>query len=88
MEHDQISLLAPIPVACLCALALGCSCGPSSPERDASSAVCVDTLEVLHLLHKGRAAREEVLATALPASICTTSMCYNSSAPVRLVVNL
>ena len=52
MEKDQISLLMPASIACSCALALGFSCGPSSPERDASSAVCVYNLEVSHLLHK------------------------------------
>ena len=35
---------------------------------------------------QGRAARDEVLATALPASICTTPTRYRSSATARLVV--
>ena len=35
---------------------------------------------------QGRAAREEVLATALPASICTTPTRYRSSATACLVV--
>ena len=52
MEREHISLFVPMPVACPCALSLVCSRGPSSPERDAFSAVRVDTLEVPHLLHK------------------------------------
>ena len=52
METYLNSLLAPTLAACPCALGLGFSCGPISPEHDASSAVRVDTLEVPHLLHK------------------------------------
>ena len=49
--------------------------------------VRMDLMEVLRLLHKdGRAVREEVHVTALPASICTTPTHYRSSATVRLVV--
>ena len=37
---------------------------------------------------QGRAAHEEVLATALPAAICMTPTRFKSSAPARLVVIL
>ena len=56
--------------------ALGRPRGPSSPDHGASSRTC-GYLE---------AAREEVLATALPASICTTPTRYRSSSTARLVV--
>jgi hypothetical protein len=59
--------------------------GPSSPDRDASSRMC-GYLGGAASAAQGRAAREEVLATALPASICTTPACYRSSATARLVV--
>ena len=52
METYLNSLLAPTLAACPCALGLDFSCGPSSPEHDASSAVRVDTLKVPHLLNK------------------------------------
>ena len=59
--------------------------GPSSPDRDASTRTC-GYLGGAASAAQGRAAREEVLATALPASICTTLTRYRSSATARLVV--
>ena len=59
--------------------------GPSSPDRDASTRTC-GYLGGAASAAQGRAAREEVLATALPASICTTPTRYRSSATARLVV--
>ena len=51
--------------------------------------VRMDLMEVLRLLHKdGRAVREEVHATALPASICTIPTRYRRPATARLVVIL
>ena len=59
--------------------------GSSNPDRDASSRTC-EYLEGAASAAKGRAAREEDLAIALSASICTTQTRYRSSAPARLVV--
>ena len=68
------------------AQALGRLRGPSSPDRDASSRTC-GYLGGAASAAKARAACEEVLATALPASICsTTSTCDRSSASTRLVI--
>ena len=67
------------------AQALGRLRGSSSPYRDASSRTCGYFGGAASTAQE-RAAREEVLATALPASICTTPMHYRSSAPARLVV--
>ena len=47
--------------------ALGRPRGPSSPDRDASSRTC-GYLGDAASTAQGRAAREEVLATALPAT--------------------
>ena len=55
--------------------------GSSSPDRDASSRTC-GYLGGAASAAQGRAAREEILATALPASICTTPTRYRSSATV------
>ena len=65
--------------------ALGRPREPSSPDRDASSRMC-GYLGGAASAAQGRAAREEVHATALPASICTTPTHYRSSATARLVV--
>ena len=65
--------------------ALGRPRGPSSPNRDASSRTC-GYLRGATSAAQGRVVREEVHATALPASICTTSTRYRSSATARLVV--
>ena len=66
-------------------LALVHSHGSSNPECDASSRTCG-----LHggaaLAAQGRAVREVVHATALPASIYTTPTRYRSSVTARLVV--
>ena len=59
--------------------------GPSSPDRDASSRTC-GYLGGAASATQGQAAHEEVHATALPASICTTPTRYRSSATARLVV--
>jgi len=65
--------------------ALGRSRGPSNPYRDASSRTC-GYLGGATSAAQGRAAREVDLATALPASICTTPTRYRSSATACLVV--
>ena len=65
--------------------ALGRLRGSSSSDHDASSHTC-GYLGGAAFAAQGRAAREEVLATALPASICTTPMRYRSTATARLVV--
>ena len=65
--------------------ALGRSRGPSSPDRGASSRTC-GLRGGAALATQGQAVREEVHATALPASICTTPMHYRSSATTRLVI--
>ena len=66
--------------------ALGRLRGSSNPDRDASSRTC-GYLGGAASAAQGRAAREEVLATALPASICsTTSTRDRSSASARLLV--
>ena len=67
------------------AQALGRLRRPSSPDRDASSRMC-GYLGGAASVAQGRAAHEEVLATVLPASICTTPTRYRSSAIARLVV--
>ena len=59
--------------------------GSSSPDRDSSSRTC-GYLGGATSAAQERAVREEVHATALPASICTTPMRYRSSATARLVV--
>ena len=59
--------------------------GSSSPDRDASSRMC-GYLGGAASAAQGRAAREEDLAIALPASICTTPTRFRSSASARLVV--
>ena len=65
--------------------ALGRLRGSSSPDRDTSSRTC-GYLGGAASAAQGRAVREEVLATALPASICTTPTRYRNSATARLVV--
>ena len=67
--------------------ALGRLRGSSNPDRDASSCTC-GYLGGAASAAQGRAAREEDLATALSASICTTLTRYRSSAIARLVVIL
>ena len=60
--------------------------GSSSPDRDASFRTC-GYLGGAAFAAQGRAAREEVLATALPAFFCSTTSTRNrSSASARLVV--
>ena len=79
--HKQRNSAAP-PVR----QALGRPREPSSPDRDASSRMC-GYLGGAASAAQERAAREEVLATALPASIySTTSTRDRSSASARLVV--
>ena len=65
--------------------ALGRPHGPSSPDCGASSRTCGLRGDAA-LDAQGRAVREVVHATALPASICTTPTRYGSSATARLVV--
>ena len=65
--------------------ALGRPRGPSSPDRDASSRMC-GLRGGIALAAQGRAVREVVHATTLPASIYTTPTRYKSSATARLVV--
>ena len=68
------------------AQALGRLRGSSNSDRDASSRTC-GYLGGAASAVQGRASREEVLATALRASICsTTSTRDRSSASARLVV--
>ena len=68
------------------AQALGRLRGSSNPDRYASSRTC-GYLGGAASAAQGRAAREEVLATALPASIySTTSTRDRSSASARLLV--
>ena len=67
------------------AQALGRLRGPSSPDRDVSFRTC-GYLGGAASVAQGRAAREEILATALPASIYTTPTRYRCSATARLVV--
>ena len=55
--------------------ALGRSRGPSSPDRDASSRTC-GLRGGAALAAQGRAVREVVHATALPASFYTIPMRY------------
>ena len=75
-------------VPLLRAQALGRLRRSSNSDRDASSRTC-GYLGGAASVAQGRAARLEVLATALPASICsTTSTCDRSSASARLVVVL
>ena len=57
----------------------------SNPECEASSRTC-GLCGGAALAAQGQAVREEVHATALPASICTTPTRYRSSATARLVV--
>ena len=66
-------------------LALVRSRGSSNPECEASSRTC-GLRGGAALAAQGRAVCEEVLATALPASVRMTSTRYRSSAPARLVV--
>ena len=80
--HGYCSYIVP-PL--LRAQALGRLRGSSNPDRDASSCTC-GYLGGAASAAQGRAARED-LATALPASICsTTSTRDRSSASARLVV--
>jgi len=66
--------------------ALGRLRGSSNPNRDASSRTC-GYLRGAASVAQGWATREEVLATALPACICsTTSTRDRSFASARLVV--
>ena len=65
--------------------ALGRLRGSSNPDRDASSRMC-GYIGGAASAAQGRATREEVLATALPTSICTTPTRYRSFATARLVV--
>ena len=66
-------------------LALVRSRGSSNPECEASSRTCGLRGGAV-LAAQGRAVREVVHATALSASICTTTTRYRSSATARLVV--
>ena len=66
-------------------LALVRSRGSSNPECEVSSRTC-GLRGGAALAAQGRAVREEVHATTLPASICTTPMRYRTSATARLVV--
>ena len=66
-------------------LALVRSRGSSNPECEASSRTC-GLRGGVALAAQGRAIREVVHGTALPAFICTTPTRYRSSATVRLVV--
>ena len=66
-------------------LALVRSRGSSNPECEAFSRTC-GLRGGAALAAQGRAVREVVHATALPASICTTPTRYRSSATARLVV--
>ena len=66
-------------------LALVRSRGSSNPECETSSRTC-GLRGGVALAAQGRAIREEVHATALPASVCTTPTRYRSSATARLVV--
>ena len=59
--------------------------GSSNPECDASSRMC-GLRGGAALAAQGRAVHEEVHATALPASICTTPTRYRSSAAAHLVI--
>ena len=68
-------------------LALVRSRGSSNLECDASSRTC-GYLGGATSAAQGRAAREEFLATALPAFIYTTPTRYGSSATARLVIIL
>ena len=76
---------APLPVPPPRATALVCSRGSSNPECEASSRTC-GLRGGAALAAQGRAIRELILATALPAFICTTPTHYRSSATARLVV--
>ena len=66
-------------------LLLGRPRGPSSPDCGAYSRTC-GLRGGAALAAQGRAVREVVHTTALPASICTTPTHYRSSATARLVV--
>jgi hypothetical protein len=66
-------------------LAIVRSHGYSNPECEASSRTC-GLRKGAALAAQERAIREEVHATALPASISTTPTRYRSSATARLVV--
>ena len=68
-------------------LALVHSRGSSNPECEVSSRT-YGLRGGVALAAQGRAVREEVHATALPASICTTPTRYRSCASARLVVIL
>ena len=65
-------------------LALVCSRGSSNLECEASSRMC-GLRGGAALAARGRAIHEEVHATALLASICTTLTRYRSSATAHLV---
>jgi len=77
----------PLPVPPPRATALVRSRGSSNPECEASSRTC-GLRGGAALAAQGRAVREVVHTTALPASICTTPMRYRSSTTARLVVIL
>ena len=66
-------------------LALVRSRGSSNPECEVSSRTC-GLRGGAAFAAQGRAVREEVHATALAVSICTTPARYRSSATTRLVV--
>ena len=72
-------------VPLLRAQALGRLRGSSNPDHDASSRTC-GYLGGAASTAQGRAPREEVLATALPTSICTTPTRFRSFSPAHLVV--
>ena len=66
-------------------LALGRPRGPSSPDCSVSSRTC-GLRGGAALAAQGRAIREVVHATALPASICTIPTRYRSSSTAHMVV--
>ena len=81
-----VTLAAPSSLLCfLVHLSLVRSRGSSNSECEASSRTC-GLRGGAALAAQGRAVREEVHATAPPASICTTLTRYRSSATARLVV--
>ena len=83
---DTVDLAAPSSLLCFLGhLALVRSRGSSNPECEASSRTC-GLRGGAALATQGRAVCEEVHATALPASICTTPTRYRSSATAHLVV--
>ena len=84
--HATVTLAAPSSLLrVLMHLALVRSRGSSNPECEASSRT-YGLRGGAALAAQGRAVREEVHATAPPASICTTLTRYRSSTTARLVV--